>query len=533
MSPAHAAIPQLRSKPESDRTALIKALLNEQFTGVPPLHQAILNKDFEMAKALLASGAWVKTEIQPPLSLDTQHAVTLFALGTPEKMSETHGAGVKDLKINAIVNLAIKTMLAAPDMNTQYVGANAITLALLSKAPDDFIEKLLVIAKDQYPAILDHADAQGRTPMSVAIKLGDGNRISWLLKNGARENSETRLKAALGLILKARQMELADLFLERKWLSSEAISEVMRHDLERTLTHTSHTFSAALVAYGSRLLPDDRLELLMFAAKTPGMANKLPMLYGQVDASLTPEEAENLREAAAASRDCDNYRWVRERDQYLAAALGSPLLKQSRLLLQREMVRAIQAVDEPFLQQLLTLGIDIHCDAHPTLGTKLRDAVAGLSSPEILFRVSSGLSVAGRPFTYFQQASNAAPDLDFEHPLAKMMLTEFEMYRTTKNEDEFMNLLLKQKNLLVSRDLAGYLLNFAVYKNYHICVNFLLREGVRPNNSAIDGYPGAEQWQPIPLAYRNGNEEIFDMLTAANGVFPPVPWALDSESDDD
>jgi hypothetical protein len=38
--------PILQSRSESKRSALIKALLNEQNTGAPPLHQAIADGDF-------------------------------------------------------------------------------------------------------------------------------------------------------------------------------------------------------------------------------------------------------------------------------------------------------------------------------------------------------------------------------------------------------------------------------------------------------------------------------------------------------
>jgi hypothetical protein len=46
----HPAKPIIQSKPASERSSSIRALLNEQKTGVPPLNQSIPDSDFEMVQ---------------------------------------------------------------------------------------------------------------------------------------------------------------------------------------------------------------------------------------------------------------------------------------------------------------------------------------------------------------------------------------------------------------------------------------------------------------------------------------------------
>lgn len=126
--------PILQSRSESKRSAVIKALLNEQNTGAPPLHQAIADGDFELAKVLLASGAWVKTEIRPPIRLEEELTAKLFSLGRPKNFREKHGADAKQERNKCIVDLVVNMEQAAPQWRIRNTGANALTLALDRKS---------------------------------------------------------------------------------------------------------------------------------------------------------------------------------------------------------------------------------------------------------------------------------------------------------------------------------------------------------------------------------------------------------------
>ncbi len=491
--------PTLQSKPLSDRAALIEALLNEQKTGVPPLHQAIIDGDYEMAKALLASGAWVRTEIRPPLAMDPQLTATLFSLGRPQKFRKTHGKASAHVRNRSIVDLAIAMQLAAPKQMVRNAGANALTLALLCNAPLDFVEHLMASALKQYQGILDQNDATGRTPMSIAIENADTKLITLLLTKGACRTSEEELYGYLNFCIQSGHPELLALFLDVSDTSKQAVLNVIRGNIEDLMTRDFTALSRLLKAVHFFLDDRDIASLLTAAAEMPGSAEILPLLYGLLRRPMTTDQLNSLREFAAASGDLAVYRYVRQRDHYLASVLRLPTASSSPLL-KAELLRALRVDDEHFVQLLLKKGVDIALDEPIAEDAGLKSIAAKLRDPAILNRLSKGMSIGGRPGT------------------GKSAGFDEEDYDAVTSEEAFMRMLMADGRVQDHPSHCVDILRRAVHKNYELCVDYLLQRGTPAHDHTRDGWASMQSGQPLAIAIKNDNVEITAALLKAGAV---------------
>lgn len=498
--PTPSPVPKLLNKLQSDRSALITALLNEQKTGIPPLHQAILDGDFEMASALLASGAWVKTEIHPPLNLENQLTTILFSLGRPRKFLKTHSADATQVRNQCVVNFALKMQEAAPACKVQNIGTNALTLALLSDAPTEFIEDLLAVAKKQYPAILDQPDANGRTPMMVAVERGDSNMVSLLLQQGACANLENNVSPVLDLCISSGHPQLLKLFHGISDSSKRAVFNCIERHVTALLSGDFTLLSRLLKAVRFFLNDDDIAKLLISAAKVPGVAEKLPLIYGLLDSPMTNDQLNALREAAANSGDIAIYRYIRERDRNLAAALrlssapSAPILK-------RELIRALKVDDEHFVKLLLKKGVDIEPNDSLAEEAGLKSIAAKLRDTTILNRLAKGLSVGGNLVAGTVYSGFSTED-----------------YSGVTSEESFMRMLVADNRVQNHAAQCVDILKEAITKNYAICVDYLLQKGAPVHDPSLDKWPYLEGSQPLAIAIKNENVEIVRALLKAGAA---------------
>lgn len=500
--------PNMQTRPSIGQSDLIKSLLNEQKTGVPPLHQAILDGDFEMAKALLASGAWVKTSIRSPLTLDEQLTATLFSLGRPRKFRKAHGSDVVQVRNACIVDLAIAMGLAAPKENIRNAGANALTLALLCGAPIDFIAHLLTVAKKQYPAIIDQADAAGRTPVMVAIERVDDQLISLLLKNGACGSSPKHLEAALNHCVGTGQPQLLAVFTQIPESGKQAVMDVIQRHVELLLTEDFTALSRLLKAVHFMLSNDDIARLLVAAARIPETADKLPMLYGLLRGPMTVDQLEALREAAAESGDLRNYRYARERDPVLAAALRLPSAPDAPML-KLALIQALQTKDEHFVKLLLKKGVDIYADDPLAVEAGLHSIAQGYPDKTIFNRLIEWKSVGGK--------NSSTSSNDNSSDVRQSAFTE-EDYAKTTSKEAFLSMLVADARVRHHPQSCVDLLIMAVSRNYAPCVDFLLQKGTPYHDPSKDGWSTMESLQPIHIAIRNQNLEIAKALLNAGAV---------------
>ncbi len=506
--------PILQSRSESKRSAVIKALLNEQNTGAPPLHQAIADGDFELAKVLLASGAWVKTEIRPPIRLEEELTAKLFSLGRPKNFREKHGADAKQERNKCVVDLVVNMEQAAPQWRIRNTGANALTLALLCNAPLDFIEHLLAVSKQQFSAIVDQADAIGRTPISIAIEHGDPALITLLLENGACAHSDTKIEAALDLCVNTGQPQLLPLFLQISDTSKKVFFNGIQRHVESLVTKDFTSLSKLLKAVHFFLTDDDIATLLVTVAKIPGTSEKLPVLYGLIRNRMTNDQLEALREAAANSNDLANYRYVRERDHFLSATLRSPLAASDPSL-KRELIRAIKIGDQHFVNLLLKKGIDIAIGDPVAEAAGLAAIAANLRDPALMDRLSKGLSVGGKT------ALNTAP-IRFKN----------KDYSKVASEDVFMQMLTVDQNVSTHPKACGDLLLLATEKNYARCVDYLLQSGTPAANMSVINFPSMARSQPIVHAILNENADIARALLNAGARLPDPSYLYEARRSD-
>ena len=205
--PASSATMPAMSLP-TDRTTWANALLHHQKTGVPAMHQTIIDHDYEMALILLAAGADISACILPPLSekeaIDTDKRPAFTIVHASEKKSvlnddpndegERYGSfkvvPAYELSTANIVDFVLYAKSKAPQENLHHAGANALTLSLLSGAPLDFVRTLCESAASQQPSLLNSCDKLGRTPLGIAAAQGELPLVKLLLECKANPEVE-------------------------------------------------------------------------------------------------------------------------------------------------------------------------------------------------------------------------------------------------------------------------------------------------------------------------------------------------------
>ncbi len=328
------------------QSSWVTAVLDAQKTGVPPLQRALLDGDFAVAEALLDAGASVKAEIRPPLVSDHATTCTLFSLARPDAFALRFGEHETLYRNECITRLAMLTEEASPRRRLELNGTNALTLAVACRAPDALLAKLCALGSREYPDILNHRDACGRTPLATAAAAGHLNQVVLLLGLGADPDRTTGFgRRALQLAAEAGHRDIFIILLDsgaRLETGDESESPLelcVRHrraDLLEAGQHVSSAHRAAISAHllahakallgagdaefatfirwAAPLLTDRRLaQLAISAVRVPGAVGKLVILCDNLAAPFPVERLWALRMLAGRSGDPEIIAYVSAR----------------------------------------------------------------------------------------------------------------------------------------------------------------------------------------------------------------------------
>ncbi len=180
-------------------------------SGLPEVHAAIImNDDWDLALELICPEDlglhWL-----PPASLRPPKKIN-SGLDSPNWAFELESQD-KDIRNNAILNMAIHVNNFTSTGNNCLYGANLLTLCLLKPARPDVMQHVINLAKTQAPHFLNLPDAIGRTPLWVAIENQDQASMQLLLKAGANPlqdcefSAEGELKSPLSFAAKYANKE--------------------------------------------------------------------------------------------------------------------------------------------------------------------------------------------------------------------------------------------------------------------------------------------------------------------------------------
>lgn len=151
-------------------------------TGLPLVHAAILNGDWEQAMDLLSPEdlgmVWLAPASQrtPPGKQTAAHASRWAS-----QLPSTNDV----IRRRAIIEMAIDVAGLTTIDHACLHGANLLTLCLQLKVPSRVLDKVLLMACRHAPQTLNLPDASGRTPLGVAATLGLPEQVEKLLVAGA------------------------------------------------------------------------------------------------------------------------------------------------------------------------------------------------------------------------------------------------------------------------------------------------------------------------------------------------------------
>ena len=151
-------------------------------SGLPEVHAAIVNDDWDLALELICSKDFGLLWL-PPASQSTSKESTsdLDASNwTVELLSQN-----ESIRINAILQMALHNTFVTRIGDDCLYGANLLNLCLLKPARPDVLQYVITLAAKQAPQYLNLPDAIGRTPLWIAIENHDKASIQRLLKAGA------------------------------------------------------------------------------------------------------------------------------------------------------------------------------------------------------------------------------------------------------------------------------------------------------------------------------------------------------------
>ncbi len=154
-------------------------------TGLPKLHAAILNEDWAEAAELLCpedlDQSW-----QPPVTQRRSRFVAAepgafhWAAALPSTNPDTQRKAILAMAIERVHTTSIGD-------SGCLLGTNLLTFCLLKPAPVEFLERVIKLAQQHEPQVLSNPDANGRTPLYIAVERGDLAQIRLLQAAGANQ----------------------------------------------------------------------------------------------------------------------------------------------------------------------------------------------------------------------------------------------------------------------------------------------------------------------------------------------------------
>ena len=521
----------------------IDALLHAEKTGVSPLNRAIIEGDFELAQLLMKNGARANATIEASINHSDPEVLPLFS---------TVKAEVNQGPCNfTIIDFILHKVGLAPRGEVSYLGANALTLAILCKVPGAFFLNLCMHAKKQDKSILEKQDAAGRTPLGVAVANDDIDHVRALLMIGANPNTHTHNKKTplllaiangntqlMVTLLKAgansrdksgTNVALNLCFDKRKYADFDAyqsVSNQCRIDvfkffckkIKPILKNGTENDLLEFLQASASVMTDQRLaKLAAKAAKIPGALCKTMILIESMRSTLTPEQLLVLRDAAAFSGDHAIYDYVVRLDTHLIELIknsNKPGL-ETQVVLNDELGRALFARSKHWVNELLEHGAvfdelpDIFC-TYPLLAQ-----LADLGDDKLLAHYSEKTNIVTldeSTLAFFIATQTGAGlarlislHLTMLEKMPAVMLEGLCFYAVKIGSIESMKMLKMagaNLNLHVSTSwgaLSGhhnYLIKLAMGQRDIPMIRYLIEAGAKPTSRDIHGsitYDGLEE----------------------------------------
>ncbi len=301
--------PKMTSLP-ADRSQLAKLLVNAELTGMSALHQAIFNGDYDMALALIDAGSYLGSTIKLPASERNNvdsfspafaivHATEEVANGKNNKNKTDDAKGESLAKTKAvpltqgnIVEFALYLANLAPGGCIEVMGANALTLSVLRKVPQDFIKKLFEAVARQHPALINAPDQAGRTPLSTAISQDDHALVKLLLELGTNPNAtDTQGRTPLTIAASQGDAKIVELAKARSMLENSIMEIRAAAGLKTMLTVFREELSQAhlnRMLLRAAVLNDESAVDLMIEAGAKTMTDHVASIGGISLAMTSP-----------------------------------------------------------------------------------------------------------------------------------------------------------------------------------------------------------------------------------------------------
>lgn len=437
----------------TDRTTWATTLLHHQKTGVPAMHQTIIDGDYDMANMLLAAGADIGTCILSPLAekeaIDTDKRPAFSIVHANEKKSDPTEAvddeqkyftsfkfiPPPELSTAQIVDFVLHLKSKAPQENLHYQGANAITLALLSSAPMDFLRTLCETAARQQPALLSTRDKLGRTPLTIAAADGnlpivklllalkvnpeiqDGQGLKpldhalrnaqaevtqLLIRHGIADPKNTKWKIAslgprhthegpvslLTTLFEQRDMNTLLDYQQQSVRHRVAVFKVLISLCKQAVDSGAPKALEALLDFAKQLLTTHRLAKIAVAvARRSGKLQALLSVLSHLgDAGFPQKRLAALRDAAGKSRDPAMLELAVSLDQSLSKLISGKARPnpQQKAQLNRLLALAMQVRDEELILKVQERGASLDLDDPALAGLPMIGILADLRSPKML-----------------------------------------------------------------------------------------------------------------------------------------------------
>ncbi len=160
-------------------------------TGLPAVHAAVINHDWETAAELLSPAdiglLWTPPVSHRPTMLNKGHSRSSeWSTKLPSKDEERRNTAI----IQMSEDLVSRTN---PVGAGSMYGTNLLTLCLEKRAPSEFLEKVITLSQKHAPQYLSNPDASGKTPLYVAIQQSDTPAVAMLLDAGADWRTRSNL----------------------------------------------------------------------------------------------------------------------------------------------------------------------------------------------------------------------------------------------------------------------------------------------------------------------------------------------------
>ncbi len=152
-------------------------------TGLPAVHAAVINNDWAYAAEALCPDdigmPWIPPASQRTTKTNNSY-ITSAAWAAPLPSLDPQK------RTQAIIQMAAdRTSKTTVEGAGCLYGSNLLTLCLQLPAPADFTQELIKLTAEQAPQYLNIPDANGCTPLYVAVRRGDAEQAALLLAAGA------------------------------------------------------------------------------------------------------------------------------------------------------------------------------------------------------------------------------------------------------------------------------------------------------------------------------------------------------------